>query len=76
MTSTERKANFVSMHYQVKKIWVNLERIAAKHGYQREVHWHRGLLNNAVWWNNVPFMDVLKLLGSGLRLGTMLSRDT
>jgi len=47
-----------------------------KHGYKREIYWHRELANNAIWWNSITFVDILKLLGPGLRLGTMLSRDT
>lgn len=76
MTSTERKANIVSMHYQLKKIWDNVEKVAQKYGYRWEKYWHRELVNNAVWWNKVPFVDVLKYMGSGMRLGPMLSRET
>jgi len=76
MTSTERKANIVSMHYQIKRLWGNVEHMGRKHGYKREIYWHRELANNAIWWNNITFVDILKYLGPGLRLGTMLSRDT
>ena len=76
MTSTERKANIVSIHYQMKKLWMNLERLAERHGYKWEKYWHRGIANNATWWNSVSFVDVLKYMGRGLRLGPMLSRDT
>jgi len=76
MTTTERKANVVNIHYQLKKLWPNVERIGDKHGYKYEKYWQRGLVNNATWWNKVPFTDVLKYLGPGMRMGTMLSRDT
>lgn len=76
MTSTERKANIISMHYQIKKLWGNIEAMGEKHGYKREKYWHRELANNAVWWNNTTFIDVLKYYGNGLRLGSLLSRDT
>lgn len=76
MTSTERKANIVSMHYQMKKLWMNVERVGARHGYKREVYWHRELANNAIWWNNITLVEILSLLGPGLRMGAMLSKDT
>lgn len=76
MTPTERKANVAAMHYQVKRLWLNVERVSAKHGFQYEKHWRRDLVNNAVWWNTLPFMDVLKIMGRGIRLGPMLGRDT
>jgi len=76
MTSTERKANITSIHFQLKRIWLNLEQLARKHDHPYEKYWQRGIENNSVWWNNVTFIEVLKHLGRGLRLGSMLSRDT
>lgn len=76
MTSTERKANIVSMHYQMKKLWTNMEATAARNGFNYEKYWHREIANNSTWWNKVPFVDVVKYLGKGLRLGEMLKRDT
>lgn len=76
MTPTERKGNLASMHYQVKKLWLGVEALGRKHGYHKDRHWRRALVNNSVWWNTIPFVDVLKYLGTGLRIGTMLSRDT
>lgn len=76
MTSTERKANIASIHYQLKKLWVNVERMGRKYGYNDQTHWKRELTNNATWWNKMPFLDVLKYMGKGIRLGPMLTRDT
>lgn len=76
MSSTERKANLASMHYQVKKLWVHAERVGKRWGYTEETHGKREIVNNAVWWNKLPFLEVLNYLGRGLRLGPMLSRDT
>lgn len=76
MTPTERKANITAIHFQLKRIWLNLEQTAKRHGYPYEKVWRRGIENNSVWWNNVTFIEVLKLLGTGLRLGPMLTRDT
>ncbi|MCJ1379913.1 tyrosyl-tRNA synthetase [Xylographa soralifera] len=75
--STVRKANMVNMHYQLKMLWANMEHHARfKHGYQWEWAWHRGLVNNNTWMNKLPLVEVLKVLGSGTRIGTMLGRDT
>ena len=76
MTSTERKANMVTVHYQFKKLWQNLEPVAKKHGYKKSKYWRREIANNATWWNSVPFLDVLKYMGQGMRLGPMLTRET
>lgn len=76
MSSTERKANMTSIHFQLKRIWLNLEQLARKHNRPWEKYWQRGIENNSIWWNNITFIEVLKLLGRGLRLGSMLSKDT
>jgi tyrosyl-tRNA synthetase len=66
----------VSMHFQLKKMWLNVEFHARKYGYKWEWAWHRELVNNNAWMNKLPMLEVLKLLGRGVRLGTMLGRDT
>lgn len=76
MSSVERKANLVSMHYQMKKLWANVERAGASHGLQADKFCRRGLINNSAWWNKLAFLDVLKYLGKGLRVGEMLAKDT
>ncbi|MCJ1438219.1 tyrosyl-tRNA synthetase [Xylographa pallens] len=75
--SAVRKTNMVNMHYQLKMMWANMEHHARfKYGYQWEWAWHRELVNNNVWMNKLPLLEVLKVLGSGARIGTMLGRDT
>lgn len=64
-----------SMHYQLKRLWVNVEQYAIKYGYRWEWAWHRELANNNAWLNKLEFAEVLRLLGSGVRIGTMLGRD-
>ncbi|KAL8802303.1 MAG: hypothetical protein Q9200_006625 [Gallowayella weberi] len=76
MSPHVRKANIVTMHYQLKSLWVNVESYAKKYGYQWEWAWRRALANNNIWWNKLPFLEILRLLGPGLRVGTMLGRDT
>jgi tyrosyl-tRNA synthetase len=74
--SSDRKANMVSMHYQLKKLWVHVEEYAQKYGFDWEWSWKRELVNNNAWMNKLPLMEVLQMLGRGVRLGTMLAKQT
>jgi len=64
------------MHLQLKSIWINVEKRARDYGYQWEWAWRREVTNNNTWLNRTPVIEILKLLGRGVRLGTMLGRDT
>ena len=66
----------LKVHMQLKAIWANVERHAKDYGYEWEWAWHRELTNNNAWLNKLPALELLKLLGRGVRLGTMLGRDT
>lgn len=66
----------VAMHYQLKKIWMNVEAVGRRFGYEREWAWHRELVNNNTWLNKLSIMEFLSMMGSGMRLGALLSRDT
>jgi tyrosyl-tRNA synthetase len=68
--------NITKIHYQVKKLWGNVETQAQKYGYKKEWAWTRHLVNNNMWWQSVSLYEVLKRLGRHLRIGPMLSRDT
>jgi tyrosyl-tRNA synthetase len=74
--SSIRTANMTNMHYQMKKLWVNVEQYGKKYGYNWEWAWKRELVNNNTWMNKLPIMEVLQMLGPGMRIGTMLGRDT
>jgi tyrosyl-tRNA synthetase len=78
MHSSERTTNMVSMHYQLKKLWANIEAYGKRHGFYEKKPWalHRELVNNHHWWNKLPLLEVLQTLGPGMRLGSMLARDT
>jgi len=69
-------ANMEKMHIQLRALWRNVDAYARKHRYWRQSIWHRELLNNHDWWNKLPMLDVLQILGPGMRLGSMLARDT
>ena len=74
--SSTRANNMVSMHYQLKKLWLNVEVYGRKYGYNWEWSWKRELVNNNAWMNKLPIMEVLQVLGPGMRMGAMLARET
>lgn len=74
--SAVRTANMANMHIQLKKLWPNVELYGTKYGYKWEWSWHRELVNNNAWWNKLPMLEVLQTLGPGMRMGSMLARDT
>ncbi|KAL2017654.1 hypothetical protein VTK56DRAFT_1868 [Thermocarpiscus australiensis] len=76
ISSADLAMNVTKMHYQIKKLWVNVEAQARRFGYQREWAWRRGLVNNNTWWNSQPMLEVLKRVGRSIRIGPLLSRDT
>lgn len=73
---TTQAENMTRMHFQLKKIWANVEAIARKKGYIWEHAWRRALQNNNTWLNKLSVMEFLQTLGPAMRMGTMLSRDT
>ncbi|CAK7268691.1 tyrosyl-tRNA synthetase [Sporothrix epigloea] len=68
--------NMLKIHYQLKKLWVNVDEQARRYGYEKNWAWRRGVLQNGHWWNKLPMLEVLQRLGAGLRIGPMLSRDS
>ncbi|RDW75897.1 tyrosine--tRNA ligase-1 [Coleophoma crateriformis] len=74
--SSVRVANMTAMHYQLKRLWVNVQAYGRKHGYERDFGWKRELVNNNTWMNNLTLIEMLQILGHGVRLGPMLARDT
>lgn len=76
MTRADQTMNIVKIHEQLKRLWSNLEEQARKRGYEKKWSWNRGIVNNNAWWNSQPMLEILRRVGSALRIGPMLSRDT
>ncbi|KAA8569967.1 hypothetical protein EYC84_002305 [Monilinia fructicola] len=76
MKSATRNENMLKMHYQIKGIWLNVEAYGRKYGYTWEWAWKRGLVNNNHWMNGLPAMELLQVLGPGMRMGAMIAKDT
>lgn len=66
----------VNMHMQLKRLGVHMETMAAKKGYMREWAWRREVVNNSVWYGKVNLTEFMRVLGSGIRMGPLLGRDT
>ncbi|KAI0505647.1 tRNA synthetase class I [Xylaria bambusicola] len=64
------------MHYQLKRIWQNVDKQAARYGYQKEWAWNRELLNNSTWFSSSSFIEVVNRLFKRMRVGPMLARET
>lgn len=76
LTKADMSTNITKIHYQLKSLWTNLDTLVAPLGYEKQWGWRRALLNNSSWHQSVPFGEVVHKLFTGVRLGTMLSRDT
>lgn len=74
--SSTMTMNITKLHYQLKKLWVNVEEQGRRYGFEKEWAWKRALMNNNHWWNKLPMMEVLRRLGQYTRIGPMLGRDT
>lgn len=71
-----QKANMASMHIQLKRLGVLVEKYGERKGYKREWAWRRALTNNNAWWNSITFTEIMRVMGSSVRIGPMLGRDT
>lgn len=67
--------NTTSIHYQLSALWQRISQMAPELGYTRQWSWTRGIINNNAWWNKMPLLEVMKYLGSQVRIGQLLARD-
>ncbi|KAH6620436.1 tyrosyl-tRNA synthetase-like protein [Boeremia exigua] len=65
-----------SINRQLTQLWTNVRCLGIKHQYAPETSRKRQLLNNSKWLENLSAVELMRDLGSGMRLGTMLSRDS
>ncbi|KAJ4325594.1 tyrosyl-tRNA synthetase [Neodidymelliopsis sp. IMI 364377] len=68
--------NVESIRRQLEKLWTHVKCLGIKHNYSAETNRKRELLNNRTWLENLNAVELMRDLGSGMRLGTMLSRDS
>ena len=69
-------SNMINIHFQLKKLWINVEAYGLRYGYKWNWAWKRALLNNNAWQNKLTIMEFLQILGPGARIGQMIAKDT
>ena len=76
MGRKQRRANIATMHMQLKRFGETMEKYANRRGYEKEWAWRRSLINNSAWHGSTPITEWMRLMGSGVRVGPMLGRDS
>ncbi|KAI0427524.1 tRNA synthetase class I [Xylaria sp. FL1042] len=76
VSRADRTMYVTKIHYQLKRMWKNVDAQAARYGYEKEWAWNRELLNNSSWYNTTPFLEVVNRLFKRMRVGPMLTRET
>ncbi|KAK3114461.1 tyrosyl-tRNA synthetase [Teratosphaeriaceae sp. CCFEE 6253] len=65
-----------AMRAQVGRLWGNAEVYGRRHGFGEEGRGRREVLDNAAWLDGLGVLDFLQTMGSGMRVGAMLGRET
>lgn len=68
--------NVESIQAQLHKLWVHVKCLGIKHRYPLQKLGSHRVLDNRSWLNGLGAVELMRDLGSGMRLGTMLSRDS
>ncbi|KAI0905499.1 tRNA synthetase class I [Ustulina deusta] len=76
VSRADRAMFTTKIHYQLKRMWQNVDSQARRFGYEKEWSWNRELANNSSWYNSTPFLEVVQRLFKRMRLGPMLTRET
>ena len=67
---------------QLERLWANFDTMfgkgAAQRGWSRtdEKTLANRLRSNMDWFEDLSFIEVLRLIGPGMKVGTMLARDS
>ncbi|KAF2876897.1 tyrosyl-tRNA synthetase-like protein [Massariosphaeria phaeospora] len=68
--------NVESIDRQLQKLWINVKCLGIKYKFPQDISRKKHLLNNRAWLEKLSAVDLMRDLGSGMRLGAMLSRDS
>lgn len=68
--------NIESIQRQLDTLWTHVKCLGIKHYYSPETSRKQDILNNRNWLEKLNAVELMRDLGSGMRLGTMLSRDS
>ncbi|KAF2205961.1 tyrosyl-tRNA synthetase [Delitschia confertaspora ATCC 74209] len=72
----EQRVYVECMRDQLKGLWGNVNALGVKHNFPSNVGWSKALRNNADWLDKLTAVDLMRDLGSGMRLAEMLNRDS
>jgi hypothetical protein len=68
--------NVESIQRQLEKLWTHVKCLGIKHQYPQTTNRKQEILNNRKWLEKLSAVEMMRDLGSGMRLGAMLSRDS
>lgn len=68
--------NVRCINEQLKALWTNVKCLGIKHQYSPSISRKQSILNNRKWLEQLNAVELMRDLGSGMRLGAMLSRDS
>lgn len=68
--------NVTSIQSQLKKLWTHVKCLGIKHQFSQHISRKQEILNNRKWLEKLSAIELMRDLGSGMRLGSMLNRDS
>lgn len=68
--------NVESIQGQLEQLWTNVKCLGIKHHYPQSISRKQVILNNRSWLEKLNAVELMRDLGSGMRLGAMLARDS
>jgi tyrosyl-tRNA synthetase len=68
--------NIESMHRQLNQLWTHVKCLGIKHRFPEHISRKKELLNNKIWLDKLSAVELMRDLGSGMRLGSLLARDS
>ncbi|KAH7078410.1 tyrosyl-tRNA synthetase-like protein [Paraphoma chrysanthemicola] len=68
--------NIQSIKLQLDKLWNNVQCLGIKHRSSPLTSRKQAILNNKKWLEKLNAVEFMRDLGSGMRLGSMLARDS
>jgi tyrosyl-tRNA synthetase len=68
--------NVASIQGQLSSLWTNVKCLGIRHQYSHLVSRRQDILNNRTWLEKLNAVELMRDLGSGMRLGAMLARDS
>lgn len=73
----DQTTNADKIHGQLSQLWIGAEHELTRHGLSADASIRqRKIVTNNSWLERTPMLDIMRQLLPGVRLGTMLGRDT